>query len=388
MAVERKTYTYTPFTYDEFKPSTETNTAAEKKRKAESAVNKYGDYQQSQNVIDAFGQKTNAENAYNDHFNKGFTYSRDTDYNAIMDKILGREKFSYDLNGDALYQQYKDKYIQQGKMAMADTMGQAAAMTGGYGNSYAAAVGNQAYQASLGQLNDVIPQLYQLALDKYNMEGQDLYNQYGMLSDDRSTEYGMWSDTGNRLAADRGYYSDNANNAYARDYGEWTDKYGRLVADRDYYGNAYDQAWNRDFGMYDSDRTLAHGEHTTSEGYKYQDIADANAYAQWEADHKLAEEQFKFNKEQANKPSAPDVLTPKEYDDMMLGIETAAKSGKDALDIYLRGLMSEGHLSVDQANNIRQRFFPTEIPNPPPYSPGGKGNKGGGRIGFTVDMMN
>ena len=74
-----------------------------------------------------------------------------------MDRINNREKFSYDLNGDALYQQYKDKYIQQGKMAMQDTMGQAATLTGGYGNSYATTAGNQAYQAHLNNLNDIRP---------------------------------------------------------------------------------------------------------------------------------------------------------------------------------------------------------------------------------------
>ena len=74
-----------------------------------------------------------------------------------------RDKFSYDLNGDALYQQYKDKYIQQGRLAMQDTIGQASAMTGGYGNSYAATAGNQAYQAHLQNLNDIVPQLYQMA---------------------------------------------------------------------------------------------------------------------------------------------------------------------------------------------------------------------------------
>ena len=42
----------------------------------------------------------------------------------ITEKILNREHFSYDLNGDALYQQYKDRYIQQGRQAMMDTMGQ------------------------------------------------------------------------------------------------------------------------------------------------------------------------------------------------------------------------------------------------------------------------
>ena len=69
--------------------------------------------------------------------------------NDLIQQIQNREKFSYDLNADALYQQYKDQYTTQGKLAMMDTMGQAAAMTGGYGNSYAQSVGQQAYQGYL-----------------------------------------------------------------------------------------------------------------------------------------------------------------------------------------------------------------------------------------------
>ena len=100
--------------------------------------------------------------------------------------------FSYDFNADALYQQYKDKYIQQGKMAMADTIGQASAMTGGYGNSYAATVGNQAYQASLQNLNDIIPELYQMAYDRYNQEGQDIRNNIAMLMADKDSYLKDW----------------------------------------------------------------------------------------------------------------------------------------------------------------------------------------------------
>ena len=40
-----------------------------------------------------------------------------------MEKILNRDKFSYDLNGDALYQQYKDQYSVLGKQAMMDRGG-------------------------------------------------------------------------------------------------------------------------------------------------------------------------------------------------------------------------------------------------------------------------
>ena len=129
--------------------------------------------------------------------NSGYTSQYDTQLKDIMDQILNREKFSYDVNGDALYQQYKDQYINQGKMAMQDAMGQAAAMTGGYGNSYAASVGNQAYQASLSQLNNVIPELYQMAYDRYNQEGQDLLNQYSMLTDRDNSDYSKFIDDRN-----------------------------------------------------------------------------------------------------------------------------------------------------------------------------------------------
>ena len=171
----------------------------------------------------------------------------------VLNQYLNREKFSYNFNEDALYQQYKDKYIQQGKMAMQDTMGQAAALTGGYGNSYAATAGNQAYNASLENLNDIIPELYQLAYDRYNQEGQDILNKYSLLSDDRATEYGMWSD-----------------------------KYNRLAADRDYYGNDYYNERGFDYGKYSDDRNLAYSEN-----------ANQNAFNQWLAG--LTEEQRQFN---------------------------------------------------------------------------------------------
>lgn len=102
--------------------------------------------------------------------------------NDTINRILNGEKFSYDLNGDTLYQQYKDQYTTQGQMAMMDTMGQAAAMTGGYGNSYAQNVGQQVYQGYLQQLNDRVPELYQLALNQYNQEQQGLQDQASILA--------------------------------------------------------------------------------------------------------------------------------------------------------------------------------------------------------------
>ena len=47
-----------------------------------------------------------------------------------------RKSFTYDAASDALYQQLKGQYVRQGRQAMLDTLGQAATLTGGYGNSY------------------------------------------------------------------------------------------------------------------------------------------------------------------------------------------------------------------------------------------------------------
>ena len=95
-----------------------------------------------------------------------------------LQAYLNREDFQYDLNGDALYQQYKDRYMDLGKKAMQDTMGQASALTGGYGSSYAQNVGQQAYNSYMQQLGDVVPELYKLAYDRYQDRGDQLYKTY------------------------------------------------------------------------------------------------------------------------------------------------------------------------------------------------------------------
>ena len=151
----------------------------------------------------ALTNKNNAESAVKNYGDFGF--SKQNDWNTLYDQYYNRDPFSYDFNADALYQQYKDKYIRQGKLAMADTMGQATAMTGGYGNSYAQSVGQQAYQASLENLNDIVPELYQMAYDRYNQEGQDMLSKLGLLDNERNFEYGQWKDGYDRLVSDRTY---------------------------------------------------------------------------------------------------------------------------------------------------------------------------------------
>lgn len=100
--------------------------------------------------------------------------------NALYDQIVNRKPFQYDLNGDLLYRQMADQYTQLGQQAMRDATGQAAALTGGYGNSYANQVGNQAYQQYLTALNEQIPALYDRAFNVWQAQGDDLLQKYQM----------------------------------------------------------------------------------------------------------------------------------------------------------------------------------------------------------------
>lgn len=152
----------------------------------------------------------------------------------LYDQIVNREKFSYDINGDALYKQYANQYQQRGKLAMMDTIGQAAALTGGYGSSYGEAVGQQAYNAYLQQLNDVVPELYQQAYNQYNNEGDRMVQQYGMLGDLRNDEYSKYQDAYNQWLTERNYAQGNADTAYDRGYNQWKAELDQANADRQY----------------------------------------------------------------------------------------------------------------------------------------------------------
>lgn len=169
-----------------------------------------------------------------------------------LDQYENRGPFSYDFNSDALYNQYKDQYIQQGQMAMMDTMGQAAAMTGGYGNSYAQSVGQQAYNQQLSQLNNVMPELYQMAYDRYAQEGQDLLNMYDLYAGLSAEDYGKYRDSVTDYYSELDSAWDSAKTLYDMEYNEWADE-TQLGLDTwaKETGLAYDEwaaknGWNQD----------------------------------------------------------------------------------------------------------------------------------------------
>ena len=126
---------------------------------------------------------------------EGYTSGFEARLQELYDQIAGREAFSYDPEEDEMYRRYARLYAAQGAAAMEDTMGQAAALTGGYGSSYAQTVGQQAYDRYLGELAALVPELRQAALAEYTQEGKALTDRYGLLRQQESAAYDRWQDT-------------------------------------------------------------------------------------------------------------------------------------------------------------------------------------------------
>lgn len=113
---------------------------------------------------------------------------------ALYDEIEGRQAFSYDLETDSAFAQYARLYRQKGRAAMEDTMGQAAALTGGYGSSYAENAGQQAYGQYMQELMALLPQLREQAQAAYDREGQALQTRYDLLDKQEKADYDRWQD--------------------------------------------------------------------------------------------------------------------------------------------------------------------------------------------------
>ena len=110
-------------------------------------------------------------------------YDPDAELERLYAAITGRPAFSYDPASDPVYNFYAQSYQRRGRLAMRNTMGQAAALTGGYGSSYAQSVGQQQYDSYLQSLGEALPELYGMAWQRYNAEGDALKTAWELASE-------------------------------------------------------------------------------------------------------------------------------------------------------------------------------------------------------------
>lgn len=279
--------------------------------------------------------------------------------NDTLNKILNREKFSYDLNGDALYQQYKDQYTTQGQLAMMDTMGQAAAMTGGYGNSYAQTVGQQTYQGYLQQLNDKVPELYQLALGQYNQEGQDLKDQAALISQMEQKDYDRGRDAISDYYTELQYLTDQGDRVYDREM-DSTDIALKLWADKQKYN--YDISESTKSKAYDTAMSmLALGVTPSAENLEAAGISSADAQAianKVKENEKKAASSGSDSKGNNNSGNTPKALSVDDHDKVIAQLQAYHDSGdNNKLAGYLDSLVAAGTITEAYADTLYETYY-------------------------------
>ena len=140
--------------------------------------------QQSQTVAQA-------QNYLQSQINKTAQTPYTQQVQALYQQMQNRPRFEYNMNADQAWQDYKNLYAQMGQKAMEDTVAQINQSTGGYGNSYAGAVGQQQYQGYLGNMLEAMPQFSQQAYDRYTQEGDELRQNAQLGMDAMQNAYGM-----------------------------------------------------------------------------------------------------------------------------------------------------------------------------------------------------
>lgn len=161
----------------------------------------------------------------------------DPKYIPQMDELMGRlqnRQFRYAQSEDPLYRQYAARYQQQARQGMQDTMGQAAALTGGYGSSYGTTAAQQAYADTMNGMNDKALELYRLAKDRYDTEGDEMRANLSALGQMEDRNRSMYD-------SDRAEWHQRLNDLRA---GQQTE-YQRYADQLAQYNTDYNNAWNQ-----------------------------------------------------------------------------------------------------------------------------------------------
>lgn len=279
----------------------------------------------------------------------------------LMGQIQNRDKFEYDMESDTLFQQALASAMGSGKQAMQDTIGQASALTGGYGSTYATSAGNQAYNSFIEDAYDNLPEYYQMALEAYQMEGQEMYNQLAMLNDADAAEYQrmydswsanfsnaqqiyqqdytQWQDSINNAYNVYSAVQGNADTMYAQEYQKWADEVANAMSyanmqNTDYWNN---QNFIESQRQYNETLAMQKSQFAQEMAYKQQALAQDNAqfYASLNA------QQSKSSKSGSKSGSgSDDELKQPTETQMKRALEAYNSGGDAALDKYVDSLGS------------------------------------------------
>ncbi len=159
-----------------------------------------------------------------------------------LEKILNREKFSYDLSDDPLYEQYRRLYSENGRKALLDTMANAAALSGGYGSSYAQTAGYNSYGEYLAKLGDIAMDLRDRAYEAYLNEGNVLSENLDILRGLDSDDYKKYLEDVERYYSDGDMLLEMISQMSDSEYEEFSQKFKTWETMGDYLYGKYEDA--------------------------------------------------------------------------------------------------------------------------------------------------
>lgn len=139
----------------------------------------------------------------------------DEQINDTAQDIIARDPFSYDSANDPLYKYFANMYQRNGERAMRDTLGELSARTGGLASSYAGSMAQGSYNEYMQGLNDIVPELYNLAYSIYQNEGDEQRANLEMLQALEQGDYAKYRDLLSQWNTDRSF-----------DYGLLSDQIG------------------------------------------------------------------------------------------------------------------------------------------------------------------
>ena len=285
-----------------------------------------------------------------------YTNRYDATIQDLLGQIVNREAFSYDPATDPLYGQYRKQYAREGQRAMADALGAAAAASGGIASSYANTAAAQAGNYYAAQMTDKIPELYQLAYNKYlsdyNMKLSDLgavqgaersdydkfLNELQQYNTNRTFDYNAWLDEYNMINNNL----QTASGLEQLEYTKYLNDLNQYNTDREFnYGVLLDeinsQTAERNEAM---NKALTAAEYGDYSSLQDMGINTANNPTDWERQYNLA-------------------LLAAEYGDF---------SGLQALGINpdAAGLASFNNAATGTTGGGNQTATPTGTPTPTP----------------------
>ena len=235
------------------------------------------EYQESQAVLNAQAALQNLQNAKPKDYESKYAPQLES----ILNQIMNPGQFNYEFNADNLFKQYADMYTQRGKQAMMDTMGNAAALTGGYGNSYAQMAGQQAYDQNLTELYDRGMDMRDRAYQQWLDEQSNLYNQFNTVQGAEETDYNRYRDLFNDWMNEREYATGRYDTERNYDYNQFRDVVADWENNRDYYTNQYNTETDRDYSRYQDARNFAEQQYQYDTEMK-EKIREFDASLNWE----------------------------------------------------------------------------------------------------------